>query len=43
MSRISICCRYVIDVTVLDLLSLRELGDWDSVSLASFVLLDVLG
>ena len=26
MGRISICCRYVIDVTVLDLHSLEELG-----------------
>ena len=27
MGRISKCCRYVIDVTVLDLLLLGELGD----------------
>ena len=35
------CCRYVIDVTGLDLLSLGELGG--SSAFASLVLLDVLG
>ena len=41
MGRISKCCRYVIDVTGLDSLSLGELGV--SSALASLVLLDVLG
>ena len=42
MGRISKCRRYVIDVTVLDPLSLEELGMGFS-ALASMVLLDVLG
>ena len=42
MDRISKCRRYVIDVTVLDSLSLGELGEGFS-ALASLVLLDVLG
>ena len=41
MGAISKCCRYVTDITGLDLLSLGEL--WGSSAFASLVLLDVLG
>ena len=43
MGRISKCRRYVIDVTGMDPLSLRELGGEGFSALASLVLLDVLG
>ena len=42
MNRISKCRRYVIDITVLDSLSLEELGEGFS-ALASLVLLGVPG
>ena len=42
VDRISKCPRYVIEITVLDSLSLRELGKFFS-DLASLVLLDMLG
>ena len=42
MDRISKCRRYVIDVTVVDSLSLGNWGEGFS-ALASLVLLDVLG
>ena len=43
MDRISKCPRYVIDVIVLDSLSLGELRGEGFSDLASLVLLDVLG
>ena len=43
MGRINKCCRYVIDVTGLDPLSLGELGGGGVSALASLTLLDVLG